>query len=134
MPLRLGRRRFLRTAGATMMVAAGMHLDTSGAAAQDGSPQLLNGVLRKVSPGAIVVEHPRGRRGVHFARNATFNRNGPAQLADFQVGDRVVIELATKEQEQNDGSHMELRYGYVSSTVQLVEPNRLTTSVRAPSM
>ena len=130
MPLRLGRRTFLRNAGATVIIAAGLRLESAPAAASDGSTsELLNGVLRKVRSRSVQVELSSGMRDVEFQPQATFNRNGAASLSDFRVGDRVVIALVTAaEAEHGPGLHMEVRYGLVSGTVQEVDADRVVTT------
>lgn len=125
---RVTRRTAIR-ASAVIAAASAVHFEASpSAAAENAGVGILNGVIRKIMlPRNIVIVTHSGHRGVHFRSDATFNRNGPAELADFREGDRVVVELQN-EPDSAIGRRLDIRYGRLEGKVVAVGSDDVTTT------
>lgn len=124
------RRRTAIQLGASVVAATALRLDTgvaAAAASDDGT--VLNGVIVSIqSSGSIVLQTRSGQRRVDFKPGATFNRSGSARLADFRIGDRVVVELADVGGQASVGSRLEVSYGRLAGSVIAVDVKDVTTT------
>ena len=121
------RRRFL---GAVAAVVTATMLWPSRALA--GIRGLTGRIQRFDRRGALDLLTRAGSERVWFvgagAAVSTFNRDGPAGLSDFIVGDEVVVELMPRTTAADLGKRMELLYRVTYGWIQEVTPTHVVTS------
>lgn len=119
----LSRREFVAWTGGVLAGLTAMRSPEPAQASEPGSQKSrIGGVIEGISNAHTVdLRTAAGVATVKFLGDgstearATFNRDGTARLADFLVGDPVVIEL--RETGPLRGSHMEILYRQLEGTI-----------------
>lgn len=131
----LNRRKFVAWTGG---VLAGLTAVRSPEPAQASEPGVqknrIGGVIEGISkPHTVDLRTAAGVATVKFLADgstearATFNRDGTARLADFLVGDPVVVELRETGRPLR-GSHMEILYRQIEGTITEKTDTHLATT------
>lgn len=95
---------------------------TPGEASSSGT-SYLTGTLREIQGRKIVVQTDSGAERVLIPGNARVNRDGPARLSDFRLGESVVVELSGRRADA-----IELRYGLVQGAVTAASSSLVETT------
>lgn len=122
----LPRRSFLVGAGLAAAWAAFLSL-REGEASEPSTriPSTAGMITQITAPSRIELATPAGSETIAFAPSPTFNRDGPARLADFQPGDHVVAEF--RGGRRRGATHLEILYRTIRGRVVRLDPARIET-------